>query len=424
MNEIFETLPNTEAGEDEDPFEKAATALTNYFTPKKNREYEVYVFRKAKQENGENISAFHTRLRQLAINCEFADNDREIKTQIVQNCLSHKLRMKALQNPELTLTQLLDAGKAMEMSKSQAETIEEKQNINKLSRKYTRRASKQNQNGGHVDRNSDGAKTADRNSVPGESGKCRNCGKGYPHPGGKTSCPAYGKSCRGCGKQNHYEAVCRSKKPNRKQEFKPQKPRHNVQNLVDKNSSSKDSDEDGYAFSVNSTGKEHSQPMFNIVIHDTPMTIMADSGASVNVLDEKDYQALSKRPELQTTKVKIHPYMSNKSLKVLGKFKTVLKFNTKCVEDKLYVVQGSGGSLLSWKTSQELGLLKAVHNVNDDSSPTTEKLIEEYDELFHGLGKLKGYQIKLHIDESVPPVAQPHRRVPFHVRQQLEEQLN
>ena len=114
VNEIFKTLPNTEAGEDEDLFEKAATALTNYFTPKKNREYEVYVFRKAKQENGENISAFHTRLRQLAINCEFADNDREIKTQIVQNCLSHKLCMKALQNPELTLTQLLDA---MEMSK-------------------------------------------------------------------------------------------------------------------------------------------------------------------------------------------------------------------------------------------------------------------------------------------------------------------
>ena len=80
------------------------------------------------------------------MNCEFADNDREIKTQIVQNCLSHKLLKKALQNPEPTLTQLLDAGKAMEISKSQAETIEEKQNIKKLSRKYTRRASKQSQN--------------------------------------------------------------------------------------------------------------------------------------------------------------------------------------------------------------------------------------------------------------------------------------
>ena len=29
----------------------------------------------------------------------------------------------------------------------------------------------------------------------------------------------------------------------------------------------------------------------------------------------------------------------------------------------------------------------------------------------------------MHIDEEVPHVAQPHRRVPFHVRKQLEEQL-
>ena len=41
----------------------------------------------------------------------------------------------------------------------------------------------------------------------------------------------------------------------------------------------------------------------------------------------------------------------------------------------------------------------------------------------HGLGKLKGRQVKIHIDETVQPVAQPHRRIPFHVGKQLEEQL-
>ena len=50
-------------------------------------------------------------------------------------------------------------------------------------------------------------------------------------------------------------------------------------------------------------------------------------------------------------------------------------------------------------------------------------LLKEYDDLFHGLGKLKNYQVKLNIDEDIPPVAQPQRRVPFHVRKQLEEQL-
>ena len=59
--------------------------------------------------------------------------DREIKTQIVQSCSSHKLRTKALESPSYTLTQLLDAGQAMELSETQAANIEDKQSVNKLS---------------------------------------------------------------------------------------------------------------------------------------------------------------------------------------------------------------------------------------------------------------------------------------------------
>ena len=33
------------------------------------------------------------------------------------------------------------------------------------------------------------------------------------------------------------------------------------------------SDDDAYAFSVNDTGTKQSQSMFNIIIHDTPVTI-------------------------------------------------------------------------------------------------------------------------------------------------------
>ena len=50
-----------------------------------------------------------------------------------------------------------------------------------------------------------------------------------------------------------------------------------------------------------------------------------------------------------------------------------------------------------------------------------QKLINEYSELFEGIGKLKDKDIKLHIDESVPPVAQPHRRIPFHMRENVEK---
>ena len=121
----------------------------------------------------------------MAVTCEFDDVDREIKTQIVQSCSSHKLRTKALENPSYTLTQLLDAGKAMELSKTQAANIEENRSVNKNKEK--------NKDGGHkADK-----KSRDRKSRNGDhedwksSPKCRNCGGDYPHHGGKTSYPAY-----------------------------------------------------------------------------------------------------------------------------------------------------------------------------------------------------------------------------------------
>ena len=76
--------------------------------------------------------------------------------------------------------------KAMKMSKSQAENIEGKQDleINKVSGKYNqniKNSSKmQKQQGGLVDRKSNYSNSRDQNNAPGENRKCRNCGKGYP----------------------------------------------------------------------------------------------------------------------------------------------------------------------------------------------------------------------------------------------------
>jgi len=304
-NEIFDTLPDTAAGEGDDPLEKAVQALTNYFTPKQNREYEIYVFRQAKQESSESISAFHTRLRQLAVTCEFDNVDREIKTQIVQSCSSHKLRTKALENPSYTLTQLLDAGKAMELSKTQAANIEENQSVNNLSSRRgnrRRRNRKSNKDGGRQadkksrDRKSRNGGYEDRKSSP----KCRNCGGDYPHHGGKTSCPAYQATCRSCGKLNHFETVCKSKD---KGEWS-----NTRRSTVHKVSEEESSDEDEvYTFSL-STKALKDQPFFKIKVHGTPVTIMADSGASINILDEKEYRRLPNRPNLEPSSVKVYGY--------------------------------------------------------------------------------------------------------------------
>ena len=60
---------------------------------------------------------------------------------------------------------------------------------------------------------------------------------------------------------------------------------------------------------------------------------------------------------------------------------------------------------------------------SDCETNKVETLIQRYSDVFHGLGKLKGFQVHLHVDKDVQPIAQSPRRVPFHVRQDLEEQL-
>ena len=70
------------------------------------------------------MTAFYTKLKALAVTCEFADEKREIKTQIIQNCSSNKLRREALSTPDITLKTLLETGWTMEPADHQAIGIE------------------------------------------------------------------------------------------------------------------------------------------------------------------------------------------------------------------------------------------------------------------------------------------------------------
>ena len=47
----------------------------------------------------------------------------------------------------------------------------------------------------------------------------------------------------------------------------------------------------------------------------------------------------------------------------------------------------------------------------------------KFPKVFEGLGKLNAYQQKLHQDDSVQPVAQPLRQIPFSRRQKVTAKL-
>ena len=90
------------------------------------------------------------------------------------------------------------------------------------------------------------------------------------------------------------------------------------------------------------------------------------------------------------------------------------------------VVKGDGRTLLGRETAEILNLLHIgpfLEN-NVDSGGLESCIPEKYKALFTGVGLLKGYELKLHIDESMKPVAQPVRKIPFGLREKVDKKLD
>ncbi len=50
-------------------------------------------------------------------------------------------------------------------------------------------------------------------------------------------------------------------------------------------------------------------------------------------------------------------------------------------------------------------------------------MITKYDNVFRGVGKLTDVHVHLHINKEIKPVVQPTRRIPFAIREKVENEL-
>ena len=101
VQELFETLQDprsqADAGEDNaDEYQKALRTLDSHFTAQLNEPYERHVFRNLKQEEGETVDQFITRLRRQAENCNWDNADEPIRDQVIDKRRSADLRRKLL----------------------------------------------------------------------------------------------------------------------------------------------------------------------------------------------------------------------------------------------------------------------------------------------------------------------------------------
>jgi hypothetical protein len=171
---------------------------------------------------------------------------------------------------------------------------------------------------------------------------CRNCGGSFPHKG---LCPAKGKQCRKCGKLNHFQSVCRSRpiaqpsgslaQQDSTQNYHSNATRNPIRPLEHYTTS--DSDDD-YIYGIHSLDKS---PRVNVTVGGHSFSTIVDTGATINVIDERTYQTL-RGISLQKTTTKAFAYNSTTPV---PKRET----RRKITAATFYVAQGStSGNLLSW----------------------------------------------------------------------------
>lgn len=241
----------------------------------------------------------------------------------------------------------------------------------------------------------------------------------------KKMCPAINKKCNACGKMGHFARVCMSaqhynsrnqQRNNNKQTQQRDNRRVNFNNTEEQNRDCCDS-ESSYNISAVKTS---SIPKVTLSLNNTLVPFIIDTGSSVNLISTKIYQQLP-LVNLEKVSTVILPYNSTKQLEVVGKFQGKFQFNNKLVEEEVFVINGKGEALLSYGTSLKL---KLVNLTLANTQTIDENFVKQnFPQICSGVGNLNTTTVKLHIDKTVQPTANKHRRVPLHLRKQVEDEL-
>ena len=397
-----------EKGDSRETYTATKGVLTSYFEPKRNVQMEIFNFRNCKQKVNQSLDDFVTELRTLAKNCNFANTDSEILSQVIQHCKSSRLRKRALREPDKTLKDILEMGRSLEIADLQAAAIEDEavNTVKNTSRPQRKPDTRQSATTKPVDkehvppRNRHFSDKPQR--FPSSQKTCLRCGGNYPH---STPCPAIGKTCNYCKKQNHFKSVCLKLKK-----------KSQVKMLSQDSPETDDSDSD-YCYSIHHAvnSVKTALPEINLKLDNVKTTLLVDTGSTVNIIDEKTHKQLGQPQLKKGSQPNLYPYGNDTPLHVLGQCEILIETKSQLQCHIFYVTKGNHGSLIGYPTAKALNLVKIIHNVND---PTT-----KYPHLFEGIGKLKDYKVKIHIDEPIPPVAQKHRRVQFNKRNQVKEEI-
>ena len=249
------------------------------------------------------------------------------------------------------------------------------------------------------------------------------------HMARDPNCLARSKKCNAYGEIGHFAVCCKTKE--RKRLTRDDEGRNNTRGRAYQLSEdSATGQQDYYAFTVGVSQPTSGSEIDLEVGGVTLPGVLIDSGASCNVIHQATWEVLKRKSvqcESKKSSKELFAYGQKDPIEVIGTFVSEIVCEISCNScvDEFTVVKGPGRSLLGKNTAEKLGVLRVGPDVCSLTVEGSDADIrEKYREVFTGVGKLKDFQLKLHVRDDVTPVAQPVRRLPFGLRAKVDEKLD
>lgn len=424
LQKLLQTLP-----EQPTDYKSHIEMLDQHFKANRNNTLELYKWFNTEWSPDMYFADFETKCREQALHCDFPITlDNAIIMMTVVKTSNVELRNEIIRNNG-DLKSVRETVKAFEIASEGSKMMKNGEEVN--SQDTGDPELKQVSTPGRFSmRNKGPSRTADPLQAQARP-SCTKCGN-EAHVN-KNTCPATGRRCLKCGRLNHFARVCKAAANDRKDkranavECEQQSNAHSV-------SQEENFLEDVYLYQLKE-GKSQN-PTVAVHINGILISLHLDTQADVTVVTEKHYGKIKANCPLQQTSIAIRSYSGEGKgplLPVLGKFTATLTRGEKEIAEPVYVVKGQGDTaLLSRGAAERMGLVE-YHLDLTSSTPLpvmgetrqeTVDRVEEYRDVFSGLGKLRGVKVKLHVDPDAKGAVQKQRRISLPLKDKFDEILD